>query len=113
MIFDVMGIVQYWIDRTTKHTIWVSANNAKLLVWDICQLLIYTLLFLRLYHSFDGTRYAISKRIYTIFIILFILYVLVMVTILIGTIIVVVDEEQAQDAINFQQNFLSVYYYYL
>ena len=73
IIFDIMAMFQFWINDTITFQVWQCLLVA---IWNLSQLLIYALLFLRLYHSFHGTLYAISNRTYSIFIGLCILYIL-------------------------------------
>ena len=52
-----------------------TAFDAVLVIfWNLAQVFIYILLMLRLHHSFQGTKYAIPRRVYITFSILLALY---------------------------------------
>ena len=69
-------------------------HDTYLFIWDVAQFLIYLILFLRLYHAFYGTQYAISSKIHAIFVILAIIYILVIIAGIVKIAIFVFNYEQ-------------------
>eukprot|EP01084_Bolivina_argentea_P046136 84946_1 len=97
--FDVLFITNQYVIKYELVTYWVMSCVYGL-IWEIAQLLIYVLLMLRLSHSFKDTKYAISKVINIIFIILIIMYSLSCMIYIIKAIISIDEYKQQKYIIN-------------
>ena len=75
ILFDILQMV--YTAFVGEYQTWNAQITLLLMitVWLFAQLALYILLMLRLYHSFHGTKYAISKTVYCTFIILITLFI--------------------------------------
>ena len=68
----------------------------KICFWCLAQLFLYNLLILRLHYSFNGTKYAISKKVYIIYVLLIFSFLFLSLASLIGYSIGIVHDDQIE-----------------